>query len=752
MSTEQATTRAEELADDDAWPMRGIGDGAPLDRDRLLAVPLRSWRRPARNQARVDALAGVGPKLGAAAERIGLHTLGDLIEHVPHSYRDRAGATEIAELRLGMEATVVVEVRSARLRPTRRRNLSIVEATVADPSGPLQASWFNQAWLAERLKPGTRLLLNGRLDRQGFRVENHEILGDGADGDGEEQDRDPLSAAGRLPSGLHTTGMVPVHPAGDGLRPQKLREWVWCALAGARDLHEPLPAALRFAHGLPAAADARLAAHFPADGAEVELARRRLAYEELFLHQAAMLARRGEREDERVGLRFEEPGELVRPWLASLPFRLTPDQSAACAEIDRDLSAGRPMQRLLMGEVGSGKTVIALYAMLRALENGAQAALMAPTETLAVQHFQTLERLLAGMPLPAALLTGSTPAASRKRTLSVLATGELGLIVGTHALIEPTVEFARLGLAVVDEQHRFGVGQRRRLDQKGPGDVAPHVLHMTATPIPRTLSLTAYGDLDTTTLRSLPAGRKPIKTWVVGEERREGAYGFIRERIAEGRQAYVVCPLVSESEDKQAKAAVAEGARLAGGEFSEQRVAVLHGQMPAAEKAEAMARFASGATDVLVATSVIEVGIDVGNASVMLIEGADRYGLSQLHQLRGRIGRGEHASHCILFGEAETERAQARLAAIAAESDGFRLAEIDLTLRGEGEVLGTKQSGLPRFRVAKLPDDAELLAVARADLLNLLDRHGSLGEGALGPLLDAVRERFGDERAEPIAA
>jgi ATP-dependent DNA helicase RecG len=692
----------------------------------------------------------VGPKLAAAAERIGLETVADLVEHVPHSYRDRAGAVEISTLRLGEEATIVVEVRSARLRPTRRRSLKIVEATVADESGPLKASWFNQAWLAEKLRPGRKLLLNGRLDRQGFRVDNYEFL-DAASGE-HEAPRDPLRSGPGAPAGIHTTGIVPVHPAGEGLRPQRLREWAWEALRAARDVPESLPAGIRARRGLAGAADARLAAHFPSDPDDVPAARRRLAFEELFLHQAALAVRRSERDADRPALPLDPPGALVAGWLDSLPFEPTDDQRRAFAELDRDLAGGRPMQRLLMGEVGTGKTVVALYAMLRALESGAQAALMAPTETLAGQHFTTLERLLAGIPLPIELLTGSTPAATRRRALARLASGELGLIVGTHALIEPAVEFARLALAVVDEQHRFGVRQRRELDRKGPGETAPHALHMTATPIPRTLSLTAYGDLDTTILRELPAGRRPISTWVVGEERRDGVYRFIRDRIAEGRQAYIVCPLVTDSERDQAKAAVEEAGRLAESELAEQRIEVLHGQMPAAQKVEAMARFAGGEADVLVATSVIEVGIDVPNASVMLVEDADRYGLSQLHQLRGRVGRGEHASHCILFADPETARARARLDAIASELDGFRLAEVDLTLRGEGEVLGTRQSGLPRFRVATLPEDAELLAAARADLLDLLDRHGSLDCTALGPMMDVVRARFGDERAEPIAA
>jgi ATP-dependent DNA helicase RecG len=326
------------------------------------------------------------------------------------------------------------------------------------------------------------------------------------------------------------------------------------------------------------------------------------------------------------------------------------------------------------------------------------------------------------------------------------------MVVGTHALIEPDVAFKRLAVCVVDEQHRFGVRQRAALDAKGPEEAAPHALHMTATPIPRTLSLTAYGDLDATVLRELPAGRKPVDTWVVGEEKRAGAYEFIRERLREGRQAYVVCPLVEGSEKLEAKAAAHEADRLRAGEFADFEVGLLHGQMPPREKQAAMERFAAGRTNVLVATSVIEVGIDVANATVILVEGAERYGLSQLHQLRGRVGRGEHPSQCILFGDPGSELAHRRLAAIEAERDGFKLAEVDLALRGEGEILGTRQHGLPRFRVAELPEDVAVLTEARRELLELLDRHGSLEAPELGPLLLAARERFGDERAEPIAA
>jgi ATP-dependent DNA helicase RecG len=354
--------------------------------------------------------------------------------------------------------------------------------------------------------------------------------------------------------------------------------------------------------------------------------------------------------------------------------------------------------------------------------------------------------------VPFTLLTGSTRTKARREALGRLASGELGLVVGTHALIEPDVEFARLAVCVVDEQHRFGVRQRAALDAKGPGEAAPHVLHMTATPIPRTLSLTAYGDLDATVLRELPAGRRPVKTWVVGEERRAGAYEFVRERLREGRQAFFVCPLVEGSAKLEAKAAAEEAQRLAAGELRDFDVELLHGQMPSGEKARAMERFATADADVLVATTVIEVGIDVPNATVMVIEGAERFGLSQLHQLRGRVGRGEHESHCILFGDPDSETAQRRLDALAASNDGFELAEVDLTLRGEGEILGTRQSGLPRFKVAELPDDGELLIEARRETLDILERHQRLDAPELGPLLDAARSRFGDEREEGIAA
>ncbi len=725
-----------EQALDPAKHPRAIGTGEPLDRERLLAAPVR-WPRPGMLDAPLTKLKGAGPKLSVAAAEIGVATLGDLLRHLPHSYRDRASPVGLADLKLGEEATVEVEVTKAgRVRPTRRRRLTILEAEVGDDSGRVTATWFNRAWLADKLTPGTRLLLRGKLEKRGLNVAEHELL---------DTER-------ATPAGIHTTGLVPVHPASERLRPQKLREWAWQAAPLAVNALEPLPPRQRAQDGMPGAADALIASHFPADEGQAAEARRRLAFEELLLYQATLAARRRRRVAGGSGTPIGPAGERVGRWLDSLPFELTADQRAALDDIDVNLRGPEPMQRLLMGEVGSGKTVCALYAMLRALEAGHQAALMAPTETLAEQHFRTLETLLAHEPAPASLLTSATSKPRRVELLETLASGRPTIVVGTHALIQDAVEFGSLAVAVVDEQHRFGVSQRAALDRKGPRKVLPHVLHMTATPIPRTLSLTAYGDLDTTALRQLPAGRHPIRTWAVEEDRRPAAYEYIREQLREGRQAYVVCPLISDSEEVQARAAEAEAKALASGEFSDFTVELLHGRMKSEAKAAAMERFAGGEAQVLVATTVIEVGVDVPNATVMLVEGAERFGLSQLHQLRGRVGRGEHDSCCILFGDANGEDARARLDAISSESDGFKLAEVDLTIRGEGEILGTRQHGLPRFRAAVLPEDMPMLLEARRRVIAMLDDHGSLEAPELGPLMDEARRRFGDERSEQIAA
>jgi ATP-dependent DNA helicase RecG len=731
--------------------VRSFAGERELGRGELLNAPVH-WPRPSVLEQGLGALKGVGPKTAEAAAEAGIRTVGDLLFHIPRRHRDLR-IRELGSLEPGETATVLVEVQGAQPRPFRKGRLRMVSVKVGDGTGHVRATWFNQPWVASKLVPGTGLLLTGKFSGKGFAVREWELTGDGprvlSEGEGGAAGEGVLDPP-HPPPPAGESDLMPVHAATEALRPQRIREWVEQVVGWAPNAIEGLPAAMRARRGIAGVGDALRAVQLPRSIEDVEGARDRLGFEELFLHQALLATRKRTHRTARPAPRFGKPGDLVARWLDSLPFESTGDQLKAFDEIEIDLDSGEPMQRLLMGEVGSGKTVVAVYSMLRALEIGYQAALMAPTETLAEQHAITLGRLLAEEAIPFSLLTGSTPAPVRRRALNQLASGELGLILGTHALIEPTVRFARLGLVVVDEQHRFGVFQRRALDEKGVEGMAPHVLHMTATPIPRTLSLTEYGDLDTTALHELPAGRQPISTHLVTEEQRGEAFEFLRRQLRKGRQAFVVCPLVGESEKVAGKAAAVEAERLRAGELREFRIGLLHGQMHSNDKAEAMRAFAAHETDVLVSTTVIEVGIDVANATVMVIEGAERFGLSQLHQLRGRVGRGEHPSQCLLFAEEAGELAQKRLAAVAGESDGFKLAEIDLELRGAGEILGTRQSGLPRFAVAKLPEDGPLLMEAHREVLALLRSHGSLADPALGPLLDAAHRRFGTGAADPI--
>ncbi len=656
-----------------------------------------------------------GAKAAQAAASLGLDTVGDLLEHLP---RDRREARNVTELIAGETATIVVEVTRIATRPVRRRGMKpLVEATIADATGSLRAAFFNQPWLAERYPPGTRLILHGKADGRGrFSVQGH------APTDQLVSGAAPAGAAPEANAG------VAHYPASDGLSSTQILALVQEHAVNFDDVLEPLPAGLRLRERLLDRPGALRSAHFPVAEEDPEQARRRLAFDELFLGQLALQQRRRNRRASAWAPKLAAGRELTGRWLSDqLPFALTGDQRSALEAIDADLARPEPMQRLLMGEVGSGKTVVALHTMLRAVEHGLQAALMAPTETLAEQHFQTIQRLLGSESVSAGLLTGSTPAKRRGDLLGKLATGELSLIVGTHALIEDAVQFQRLAVVVIDEQHRFGVGQRAALAATaGIGGEVPHELHMTATPIPRTLALSRYGDLDITILRELPRGRRPIATHVCSTEaERERAYMRIREEVDAGRQAFVVCPLVEESEALQARAATSEYERLRTGPFNGYEVVLMHGQMRPAEKQAAMERFAAAGAQILVATTVIEVGIDVPNATVMLVEDADRYGISQLHQLRGRIGRGEHASLCLLFGRRESQRLQA----LAREPDGFRLAEVDLALRGHGELVGTRQSGHDvEHRFADLARDKELLERAALHSRVLLDLDPELAE------------------------
>jgi len=691
----------------------------PFDAPDPRAVPVR-LPRPSRLDALVEA---PHPKMAEALETLRIRTVEDLLWHLP---RERRVARQIAELQPGEQANVLVEVRSIRSRPVRRRGMKpLVEATVADQTGVMKVVFFNQPWLERRYRPGTLLALYGKYDgRNSFKVSTHSETTD---------------------VGAAVEG-VAHYPASEGITSTQIAELVRAHRDAIADVIEPLPARLRVAERLPDRQAALADMHFGGG----EGGRRRLAFDELLATQL-LFARRRARHAAIAAPALDGPRTLTERWLRdALPFAPTGDQAAAMDEIEADLARPRPMQRLLMGEVGSGKTVVALFALLRAVEHGMQGALMAPTETLAEQHFATLQGLLGGEVVPAALLTGSTAAARRADILGKLASGELSLVVGTHALIEPAVVFDRLAVAVIDEQHRFGVRQRTALDAKGPGELVPHVLHMTATPIPRTMRLLEFGDLDHTAIHELPGGRKPIQTFVASTDReRARAYERIREELRAGRQAFVVCPLVEESEQLQARAATAEYERLKATELADFDVVLLHGQMRPKAKQEAMQAFAAGGADVLVATSVIEVGIDVPNATVMLVENAERYGISQLHQLRGRIGRGGHASVCILFGPKESPR----LRALAEHSDGFRLAEIDLELRREGELVGTRQSGYGEFAVARLPEDEPLLERARARAAAILEADPDLLAPEHALLADALRERYGAAELDlPIPA
>jgi ATP-dependent DNA helicase RecG len=702
----------------------------------LLDAPVR-WPSTARLDRPLSSIDGIGPKLEAEAREAGVQSVFDLLWRIPGSVGEAPGRTTLGDLEPGIASTVVVTVRSARRVRVRKRGLSVVEALVADDSGERKAVWFNRHWVIERLTPGRELILEGRLEKKGFVVSAEEPVGR------------PDSGG---PPGIADEGPRVRHSAAGRIGPARWRRWAWeaCRVAGA-GLPELLPAELLARHGMPGAASAIREAHFPSAPEGSEAARRRLAFEELFLHQAVLAdlrARPGSRApSSALGDQPAPAAGLADRWLSGLPFALTGDQSRALGDIGADLAAPVAMRRLLMGEVGSGKTVVAVWAMLRAVESGRQAALMAPTTVLAEQHWSTVSRLLRGTGVEVGLLTGSTPASAKRAVLERLASGDPSIAIGTHALLEDPVRFGRLAVVVVDEEHRFGVRQRAGLDSKAEAGLRAHLLHLSATPIPRTLALTAYGDLEVSELRELPSGRRPVTTRVATDSDRESVFAAVRAELDRGRQAFVVCPLVEDSERVSARAAEAEAERLREAEFAGYEVGLIHGRMPPERKELAMKAFESGATDVLVATTVIEVGIDVPNATAIVIEGAERFGVAQLHQLRGRVGRGRDGGSCWLMTGSASVPARRRLATVAAESDGFRLAEFDLASRGEGELAGTRQHGLPRFRVAILPRDAAILETAKADLDELLEREGGPGASFFGPLFDLARQRYGPSGA-----
>ena len=667
--------------------------------------------RPERLALGLDTLPGVAATTQRKLGKLGLATVRDVLEHGPRRYETAAEEVPIAALRPGEEVVVTGRVLNVEKRPMRGRRRTRIVARVDDGTAAVSVTWFNQPWLADRLKPGTEIRLRGKLGRFGFEPRSYDL--------GEEA--------------RATADFAPVYPAAEEIAAATVRRVVDAALPLVAHVPDPLPAELREREGLALKRDALAVVHRPRDLGEAETGRRRLAFEELLVLQVGIARRAAERE-RTLAPALGEPGELIHRYRESLPFALTPYQEQAIRELDGDLARTVPMQRLLQGDVGSGKTVVALYALLRAVEHGRQGALMAPTETLAEQHFLTIADLCLELGVSCALLTSSSGKRERATALGT------DVVVGTHALIQEGFELRDLAVAVVDEQHRFGVEQRSALT----AGRAPHVLHMTATPIPRTLALTVYGDLAVSEIAKPPASRKPVITSWITEDRASEAYTRLTRLLGEGRQAYVVCPLIEASETSLARAAEEEAERLRRAELRDFRVGCLHGRLKAAERRDLMARFKARELDVLVATTVIEVGVDVANATVMIVQEADRFGLAQLHQLRGRVGRGAEQSYCLLVSRAKeelTESAHARLQALCDTGDGFELAEVDLELRGGGALLGTRQSGLSDLRFAHLRRDRDLLERARAAA-------AAVGPG---PLQDTAVALFAEIEPEALA-
>ena len=686
-----------------------------------------SPRRSSLLHSPVQYLKGVGPRRAERFERLEVRTGRDLLYHLPHRYEDATTVTPIGTLEAGDEATVLARIVSKGVLKT-RKGLRIFRAVLRDASGHIEAAWPGQPWLDRSLERGDLILASGPVrffhGRQ-LQPREHTVLA-GADEEGAGED------AGTV---------FPVYPATEGLSHRQIRNIVETnlepLLEEVRD-REVFGEAWREALGLPRLDRALAVLHRPPDLEQVEPARRRLAYEELFFLQLLHARARARRQERAEGIAFDGEEELVTAFLEALPFRLTDAQARAWGEVREDMERPRRMYRLLQGDVGSGKTVVAAAALLKAVENGRQAALMAPTELLAEQHARTLRELMAPVGVEPVLLTGSVTGAGRDATLAGLADGSVRVVVGTHALIQEGVEFDRLGTVVVDEQHRFGVEQRRLLRDAGG---ASDALVMSATPIPRSLALTLYGELDLSVLDEMPPGRKPVVTGVRGPESREAAFGWLEEMLEAGRQAYVVYPLVEESEAVDARSALEMHERLAE-RFSGFEVGLLHGRMGSEEKDAVMRRFLAGEVRLLVATTVIEVGIDVPEATVMIIEHADRFGLAQLHQLRGRVGRGAEQSYCVAFHSGE--EMPERLAVFARTEDGFELARADLRLRGQGELFGKAQHGVPELRFADLERDAELVADARRRARAIVSEDPELARPEHRELATRLAERYGD--------
>ncbi len=643
----------------------------------------------------VTKMKGVGPKMAEKLARLGIFTVGDLLGLYPRRYQDWTKIIPMDELSYDEEAAVygeVADVREARPRP----RMSILTVLITDGRGAVNLVYFNQPWKREEFTRGMHVLAYGRVEYnfRKLQMQNADTVA---------AEPEELSRFSRL---------VPVYPLTEGIKLGRLQELIRRALSETEGLEENLPAGVIRREGLMGRREAVEAIHFPRDWNAQKAARKRLAFEELFFMQAGIFLLRKKREAGMTGIKCAPSGALVAAAVKNLPFTLTADQQKAFSDIEDDMEGLVPMQRLVQGDVGSGKTAVAALAIAKMTENGYQSALMAPTEVLAQQHFQTLSSFYKGLPIRPALLTGTTRAAERRALLGALRAGEVDVLIGTHALIEEDVEFARLGLVITDEQHRFGVRQREALETKGE---APHALIMTATPIPRTMALSVYGDLDVSSIRGMPPGRHPVKTYAVGRDMLPRVYRFMAKEMDAGRQVYVVCPLVAESEKQDLAAAEKVWKEMKDTVFPSYSCGMVHGRMKEKDKQQVMDDFRAGRIQLLVATSVIEVGVNVPNAVIMFVYGADRFGLSQLHQLRGRVGRGSAQSYCILYTDSRNETARLRMRLMTQIQDGFLLSEKDLLLRGSGEFFGYHQHGMPDLRAADILRDLPLLERARAE-------------------------------------
>jgi ATP-dependent DNA helicase RecG len=671
----------------------------------------------------VTKLKGIGTAGSGRLSVLGIRTVRDLIYHFPRRYDDFGQRKHIKQLELGDQVTVTGTVRSTHLG--RAGGRSIFSATLKDDSGAIECNWFNQPYLDRSLAPGQQIAVSGQVTEYRGRLMFS------------APEWEPLR-----PDLLHTGRVVPIYPLTEGLYARTLRRLIHDALDGSiAQIVDPLPLETQVDVGLIDLPRALRQIHFPASMDEAQRARERLCFDELLLLQLGVLRKRREWQRERSAA-IQVPSDVVSSFAASLPFDLTGAQRRATQEILHDMAQAVPMSRLLQGDVGSGKTVVAVAAMLAAVRAGYQAALMAPTSILAQQHADTVAHMLEGVPdVQVALLEGSQSALAKSTTRERLARGEIDIAIGTHALIQEGVTFPRLGLVVVDEQHRFGVAQRQTLRDKN-ATFRPHMLAMSATPIPRTLALTIYGDLEVSVLDELPPHRKPVVTAVRSQSSRESVYGFVRTQLEQGHQAYIICPLVQESPQIDARAAVEEHERLSRDVFSQFRLGLLHGRVGAEEKETVMRRFKDGQYDILVSTAVVEVGVDVPNATVMLIEGAERFGLAQLHQFRGRVGRGDARAYCILLSDNTTEENMARLQIMADTNDGFVLAEKDLELRGPGDFLGVRQHGLPELKVAQLSDRGTL-ELARREALRIFEKDPELRSVEHRALAEQVESFWG---------